>query len=185
MIPELSPEEETDNGTADQTGNTNNQAQKPTSRNPSSNNNNEPDYSTERREILQKYQSAISSSNSGQRHLIDGINQMNNGNYGNAHESSLKSINSFENATNLLNTAVDLTYEIGNGQAREIANQLLTQSEYGLQAARHQKDAAEAAMSGNRQAAMDILDNAEKDVSSAEAINPRDSSVMESSLNLN
>jgi len=137
-----------------------------------------------REEIHDLYLDAIGETNTGISHLSDAVDTRSNENYSRAITNASHAQTSFENAQEILSDAIALTYEIDNRQARELCEDGEEFAGYLYDEARMHERAAEAAKDGNYELAIDYTEDAQDYGERASRVNPRDSEVMRTALDL-
>lgn len=137
-----------------------------------------------REQILDLYNDGVSESNQGISNRERGVNAWNSDDYSTA-ESRFNSAESrFSNAQDEFSEALDLTYEIGHSEAREICE---SGSEYAIvmqDAMQASQRMADAGADGDADRANDHLETTRNLESEADRLNVRDTSVLKSVLDL-
>ncbi|WP_276252973.1 hypothetical protein [Halomontanus rarus] len=142
-----------------------------------------PDRDT-REEILELYGDGIVQTNAGTSHLNDALSEQTDENYNQAISSASDAQDSFKEAQDTLSEAIELTYEIKHRDARELCENGEDYAGYLYHAASRQEQSAEAAKDGDYERARDYVEEARDYSEKADQVNPRDSRVMRSALDL-
>jgi hypothetical protein len=145
---------------------------------------NEPEDREIRQKILNLYDEGVSESNNGISNRERGVRAWNGENYSTAKSRFSSAEHSFSDAKDEFSDAIDLTYEIGNSEAREICE---AGSEYATvlrDAMRVSKRMADAGADGDADRANNHLDSARELEREADRLNVRDPSVLKNVLDL-